>query len=159
MQWAQRRRFVLVLIPAPEATDVTVGIEASHISADFKTRGTPKSLATDLFAEVLTDPGTSSWCVVGMGIQIKLVKKIPNAPFWDRLAAKPGKNPNISVYWNAWKDEDEVRDEEEEAEVQAFGKSASPYYIGDGITIGGGGDPDRVAQLLQQAAAADLQQK
>ena len=152
LQWAQRRKNVLVWCAAPENTDVEITIEATVLHTAWTSRGMRRVFVTPLFAPVHPAP-ISTFRVTGMGVQIRLAKVEESAPFWSKLTSEKGKLPHITVHWSLWKDEDEVKDEEEEEETKNFGKNggASPYIIQDGITIGGGGDPDKVAALMKTA--------
>eukprot|EP00759_Apiculatamorpha_spiralis_P043984 PhF_6_TR41116/c0_g1_i1/m.62274 len=153
VQWAQRRNYVLIWCPSPEPSNVVVNLnppDSKTLTLSWTSKGAvARDFTFRLYDEFAPAP-ESTYRVAGMGIQIRLKKKSEGQPFWPRFTQDKVKLAHLSVYWSLWKDEDEVKTEEEDDELKNFG-CPSPFVIEDGITIGGGGDPDKIAALMAQA--------
>ena len=156
ISWAQRPHCVFLVVEAQVAKKEDVSVEFSSTSVGIRytapTCGTagPSSLAVheeklELFDAI--NPAECGWHLVpGRFVQVYL-KRASKGSYWPRLTKGDKKLRNVSVNWSLWRDEDEVAEEDEDKAAREFSQQCNPYTMGNGLTIGGGGDPREVAKL------------
>lgn len=155
VQWAQRPKFIYLTYLVAEPQDVVVRIGAKIIEVSYSSGNSSVSDLLQLHDEI--NPEESHFAVKVRTIQIKLRRKEEEGGhFWPRLLAGSAKRGNLSVDWNLWKDEDEIKLQEEDEEMtRDFAKGLRSSFVTEsGVTVGGGGDPVEVARVQKQILAS-----
>ncbi|ORC93246.1 uncharacterized protein TM35_000011230 [Trypanosoma theileri] len=127
--WAQRPEYVLVSIPLPDATDVSVEIRDGRVLHFHAVAGGRRyGCALPLFAPVVSEE--SRHATLPRGVELQLRKRPPPtneeegkqekekfefSRAWPRLTEDKSRNTRIQVDWTRWKDDDE--DEEDPSGV------------------------------------------
>ncbi|KAH9599006.1 CS domain [Trypanosoma melophagium] len=128
--WAQRPEFLLVSIPLPDATDVSVEVRDGRVLHFRAVAGGRRyACALPLFADVVSEE--SRHATLPRGIELQLRKRPPPAAeaegeagkkgeregslelsrAWPRLTQDKSRNPRIQVDWTRWKDDDDDNDD------------------------------------------------
>ena len=163
VHWAQRPKWIFLTVPVvdidPQSVDVR--LDGEKVSIGFSQKS-GASFAEELMLFGAVQPfGTndgSRFAVSDRALQVRLARAKPG-PYWDRLTSEKIKKPSLKVDWNRWKDEEEVKAEEEEAEAAEFAKGAfNASKMGDDMTVSGAGDPEKIAELQRTYLAEKARQ-
>jgi hypothetical protein len=156
-------RLALTNPPKEESTPIS-GQVANHMEVSFATKGGAEyKESLPLFGYVFqfghgpSGPGdanerASRFAVTGRSLQLRLAKTQEcSGAYWPRLTQQPTKKASLKPDWQRWRDEDDVKAEDEEKEAAEFAKSTlNSQVVAEGITLSGNGDPVKIAQLQQE---------
>lgn len=109
IEWSQRKDGLYVVIKIPEATNVTVDLQATTLK--FACDADEQKYAFDVTFSNEVLPDESVWKVHGRSIQMHVVKKVQDAEHWCRMTTdKVFEKRHVATDWRRYVDEDEEDD-------------------------------------------------
>lgn len=164
IQWTQSLHDVYVTLVLTDAANVRVHFTSTTFAVTCTTICTPseeepRESTVDLFDNIV--PESSDSVVTSRSIRLRLRKATSSSEggvsrphrFWTRLTSAVGKKkdpPHITVHWDHWKDEEELRSQADDDAQGAQLAKAFGFKMPNGVSISGAGNPDVIAAMQRE---------
>lgn len=107
--WAQRANEVYITINVSDVSDTQLDLKPTALHFSGSSSGKQYALDMEFFGEII--PEESKKAMLDRNIQLILIKKEKDQPWWPRVLKTSVKQHWLKTDFTKWKDEDDVEDE------------------------------------------------
>lgn len=179
MVWAQRLHSVLITCSSLSAQNLKVVVDDGSHQATATGDKAPKTASVltitydappesgdsdslisysaiiPLYEPILADSTVAYQTDRSVYVRLTKTRDVTgSSSFWLRLLNDKEEQKRrakfIGVDWGNWKDEDDLKDEQDEEEFSNIGKGLNKSFVmSNGVNVNGGGDPRVVSEMLK----------